>query len=68
MSESRISLKIAATLHAEISSLSDDYGFSIADMTDLLLEYTTATADRVDEAINERRAKGSARARKRRGE
>jgi hypothetical protein len=62
----RPQLRTSLEIFAEIDRLREEYGFAIGDFTDVLLEYATATVERVDAAIEERKQRGSIRARTRR--
>lgn len=62
----RTSIKLDNAIHAELSMLALDYGIGLGELTDILLEYATASVDHIDEALEHRKARGSASARKRR--
>jgi tRNA threonylcarbamoyladenosine modification (KEOPS) complex Cgi121 subunit len=64
--EPRASLKIAPGVHTELSTLADDYRFSISEFADVLLEYAMRDLARVDEALDERKREGSLKAHRRR--
>jgi hypothetical protein len=61
------SLRVSVEVHAELASLADDHKQPIGSLADALLEYGMATIERVEQALRERQAQGSRRARNRRG-
>jgi hypothetical protein len=66
--EPRASLKIAPLVHGELSTLADDYRFSIGEFADVLLEYAMRDLGRVDQALDERKNEGSQKAHRRRSD
>jgi hypothetical protein len=66
MSDGRQHLKASVHLHAEVKNLANDYGYGIAEFTDLVLEYVLCDLARIEAAIQERAKRGSEKARQRR--
>lgn len=66
MSEPRVSQKIGESVYAKVAEHAEDYGYAAGEFIDLLLEFATLEIERVDQAVDERRKRGTEKGRNRR--